>query len=166
MNKSIYLIGAGAAALTLSACASGPRDPGINDAQQDEFRVVTKAPLTVPPDYSLRPPTPGVARPRELDDGDRVITAFGTTVGLNASLGERALVAAADANAVSPVIRNQVDFEETNTLRKSNSFSDRVFFWNRDDEDAQAAIASDSATGGQEVTIEGGSGSQLKLPGT
>ncbi|MEO0465376.1 MAG: DUF3035 domain-containing protein [Pseudomonadota bacterium] len=166
MNKSIYAIGAGAAALTLSACASGPQDPGINDYQQDEFRVVTKAPLTVPPDYSLRPPTPGVARPLELGTDDRVVTAFGTTIGQNASAGELALVAVAGANAVNPVIRNQVDFEETNTLRKSTSFSDRVLFWNRDDDEAQAVIESDSATGGEEVTIEGGSGSRIKLPGT
>jgi len=166
MKKQIYLAGAGAAALTLSACASGPSDPGINDAQQDEFRVVTKAPLTVPPDYSLRPPTPGVARPLELYDDDRVVTAFGTTIGQNASPGERALVAAADANAVSPVIRTQVDFEEADTLRKSRSFSDRVIFWDDDDEETRALADSDPATGGEEVTIERGSSSRIRLPGT
>ena len=165
MKNPLTLVGVGAAVLTLAACASGPRDPGINDAQQDEFRVVTKAPLTVPPDYSLRPPTPGVARPLELTAGDNAVTAFGSTIGQNASAGERALVAVAGANAVNPVIRTQVDFEETNALRKSTAFSDRVVNWSESDDEALAQAQSDSATGGERVTIERGSGG-IKLPGT
>ena len=44
----------------------------------DEFRVVKKAPLVVPPDYSLRPPNAGQALPAEVDS-DRIasVSAFG-----------------------------------------------------------------------------------------
>ena len=31
----------------------------------DEFSVVSRAPLTLPPDYGLRPPVPGALRPQE-----------------------------------------------------------------------------------------------------
>ena len=165
MKNTLPLIGAGLALLMVPACASGPKDPGINDSQQDEFRVVTKAPLTVPPDYSLRPPTPGQALPAEVLEERATITAFGTTIGVNATAGERALISAANANAVSPVIRSQVDFEEAGMLRKSTSIADRVLFW-RDDEENQAVVASDSATGGAAVTIAQGSGQRVKLPGT
>lgn len=166
MNKTLSLICAGTALATVSACASGPRDPGINDSQQDEFRIVTKAPLTVPPDYNLRPPNAGQALPAEVQEERATVTAFGTTLGQNASPGERALVTAANANAVSPVIRAQVDFEEAGMLRKPSSFSDRVLFWRGDDEEARAVAESDSATGGAAVTIARGDGSRVKLPGT
>ncbi len=165
MKNTLPLIGAGLALFMVPACASGPRDPGINDSQQDEFRVVTKAPLTVPPDYALRPPTPGQALPAEVMEERATITAFGTTIGQNASPGERALISGANANAVSPVIRAQVDFEEAGMLRKNSSVADRVLFW-RDDEEAQAVAESDSATGGAAVTIAHGSGQRVKLPGT
>lgn len=166
MKHSFSLIGAGIALFLVPACASGPADPGINDSQQDEFRVVTKAPLTVPPDYSLRPPTPGQSLPAEVLEERATVTAFGTTLGQNASAGERALITAAHANAVSPVIRAQVDFEEADMLRKSPSIADRVLFWRGDDEEARAVAESDGATGGAAVTIAEGSGQRVKLPGT
>ena len=37
----------------------------------DEFAVESRAPLTLPPDYELRPPSPGAARPQEATAADR-----------------------------------------------------------------------------------------------
>ena len=157
MKKNALIVSAGLAMSLVTGCAglSGNNAP-------DEFRVVKKAPLVVPPEYSLRPPQPGQSQPFEVDE-DRAgsASAFGTDIGQNASAAERALVAAADANAVSPVIRQRVDWEEAKTIRKSASIADRVLFWQRD-----ADEPADSATGGGEVTIERGSGERLKLPGT
>lgn len=157
MKKAVLCLSAGLALSLVTGCAglSGNSGP-------DEFRVVKKAPLVVPPDYSLRPPRAGQAQPFEVDAERAGIVAFGSTIGESASASERALVAAAGANAVSPVIRDQVDWEEAKTIRKSASISDRVMFWRGSDPDAPA----DSATGGEEVTIERGSGERLKLPGT
>ena len=128
----------------------------------DEFRVVKKAPLVVPPEYSLRPPQAGQSQPFEVDEERAgAASAFGADIGQNASASERALVAAAGANAISPIIRQSVDWEEAKTIRKSPSIADRVMFWQRD-----ADAPTDSATGGGDVTIERGSGERLKLPGT
>lgn len=162
MKKTIVMLAAGGALVSAAGCANlggAPTTP-------DEFRVVKKAPLVVPPDYSLRPPSSGQAQPIELDPSrTEVTTAFGTSVGQDASLSERALIAAADANAVSSVVRTQVDFEEARIIRKSQSAMDRIMFWNKADEEAYPV--EDSATGGEEVTIERGSGNaRLKLPGT
>lgn len=157
MRKTALIFSAGLAMTLVTGCAglSGSNAP-------DEFRVVKKAPLVVPPEYSLRPPQAGQSEPFEVDaERAGTASAFGTDIGQDASAAERALVAAAGANAVSPVIRQQVDWEESKTIRKSTSIADRVLFWQRDD-DAPA----DSATGGGEVTIERGSGERLKLPGT
>ena len=160
MKKIIVILAASAAIASTSACSSlGGTPTGPN-----EFRVVKKAPLVVPPDYSLRPPTPGQAQPFEVDpERAGVASAFGTSIGADASLSERALVAAAGANAVSPVIREQVDFEEARIIRKSAKVSDRVMFWQKGGEEDTGG---DSATGDQPVTIERGSGDRLKLPGT
>lgn len=146
-------------------CTSG-RDTGINEGRQDEFLVVTKPPLTVPPEYSLRPPGAGQALPTEVDpQRSGSVTAFGETLGQSASASERALVAAAGANAVDPLIRSQVDWEEASTVRKSPSLGDRILFW-RDTEEARAVVAADNATGGNEVIIADPQRSRTKLPGT
>lgn len=165
MRFSIALPAAVFVVSALAGCASG-RDTGINEGRQDEFLVVTKPPLTVPPEYSLRPPRAGQGLPLEVDPArSGSVTAFGETLGQNASAAERALVAAAGANAVDPLIRAQVDWEEASTIRKSRSLSDRILFW-RDDEEARTAIANDSATGGGEVIISDPQRSRTKLPGT
>ncbi len=162
MKPSLFAFAAGSAFLALTACNStGPRTP-------DEFRVVTLSPLTIPPEYSLRPPAPGTTVPVEAEPARAGITAFGTTIGQDASAVERALVAAAGANAVNPNIRGQLDFEQTRTIRKPPTVADRVLFWRRDNpEDAASAAAGDNATGGEVVTIErSGTAPRLRLPGT
>ena len=54
------------AATGLGGCQSASRAMGMAKVTPDEFRVVTKAPLVVPPEYALRPPAPGEPRPQEL----------------------------------------------------------------------------------------------------
>jgi len=57
----------GLAALTLSGCVLF--DAGRRDGP-DEFGVVTRAPLSQPPDYALRPPRTGAQRPNEVAPRD------------------------------------------------------------------------------------------------
>lgn len=157
MSKTIITTAAIAASLMATACVGGT---GSNSP--DEFRVVTMAPLTVPPEYALRPPEAGQSLPTEVDPTRvEAATAFGTTIGQNASASERALVAAAHANSVNPIIRSQVDYEEAKTLRKPTGFVDKVIFWDGQTDDA------DSATGGGDVVIEKSNAKPgIKLPGT
>jgi ABC-type phosphate/phosphonate transport system substrate-binding protein len=163
MNKTLPLLAAGAALMAAAACSSTGNSGAVTP---DEFRVVTKPPLSLPPGYSLRPPAPGTTIPAEVE-GTGSVAAFGTVIGQSASAAERALVAAAGANAVNPAIRAQVDFEETRAIRKSPSIADRVLFWRADNpEDAESAL-NDNATGSQPVTIrQTGGGRRIKLPGT
>ncbi len=82
MKKTILMLAAGLAIAMTSACSSLSN----RSNSPDEFRVVKKAPLIVPPDYSLRPPTPGQAQPFEVDPARAgIASAFGTTVGADAS---------------------------------------------------------------------------------
>ncbi len=49
----------------LAGCDGTKEQLGLGRQVPDEFAVVKKAPLTMPPDYSLRPPQPGAPRPQE-----------------------------------------------------------------------------------------------------
>jgi hypothetical protein len=93
----------------------------------DEFRVVRKAPLTVPPEYNLRPPSPGAARPQELSaEVQARVAVFGVDFGQNASEGERAFIKAAGGDAVDRTVRSQVDFDNAQILRKNRGFADMI----------------------------------------
>jgi len=54
-----------AAAAMLSGCADVKQVLGIDATMPDEFAVESRAPLTIPPDFNLRPPEPGAPRPQE-----------------------------------------------------------------------------------------------------
>lgn len=157
------------AALGLSACASGSNTP-------DEFRVIRKAPLTVPPDYNLRPPAPGQSRPQELAPDQTARAAiFGTDIGRNASEGEKLLVRQAGGEAVETNIRQEVDFDSAQVLRKPRSFTDSILSFGKpsgepvvdaaaEAERIKASKAADAdLTGGGDVLIRRKSSS--KLPG-
>jgi hypothetical protein len=49
----------------LSGCTDVKQMIGMDQPMPDEFAVESRAPLTVPPDFDLRPPEPGAPRPQE-----------------------------------------------------------------------------------------------------
>jgi hypothetical protein len=52
-------------ALLLWGCTDLRRSIGLEKTSPDEFAVESRAPLTMPPDFELRPPQPGATRPQE-----------------------------------------------------------------------------------------------------
>src|SRR5690606_22963867 len=59
----------------LAGCGAGDA-LGVNKQPPDEFAVVTKAPLVMPPDYRLRPPDAANPRPDEVDSESMAIEAL------------------------------------------------------------------------------------------
>ncbi len=53
------------AVLSLSACSGAKESLGLVQTSPDEFKVVKRAPLAMPPEYTLRPPRAGAPRPQE-----------------------------------------------------------------------------------------------------
>ncbi len=112
----------------------------------DEFAVYRRAPLSLPPDSDLRPPTPGVSRPQVENPRDRARAALGLSakktdkVDLSKSEditrlsnGERALLALTGANKANPQIRKLVE-EKTSELYENNeTFTDKMVFWRSKD---------------------------------
>ena len=111
------------------------RTLGFTRDAPDEFAVVTRAPLSLPPSLgTLPPPRPGMSRPQELQGGaaGEAILAPGAAYGVGAatapSRGENALVAAAGGQAPSGV-RSQVDQESLRLEQPQRGLVDRLMFW-------------------------------------
>src|SRR5215472_6535778 len=95
----IVAVGLLCGAAGLAGCHSTAQAFGMAKVTPDEFRVVTKAPLTLPPDYALRPPAPGEPRPQELQPESAARQALeGQREGEVRSDGEKLLVAKAGAH--------------------------------------------------------------------
>lgn len=60
-----YLVVSCLGLLALSGCDSARSAFGFERTAPDEFAVVSRQPLSIPPDFRLRPPEPGAPRPRE-----------------------------------------------------------------------------------------------------
>ncbi len=59
------------ASLLLAGCADMRRIVGMDRVGPDEFAVESRAPLTIPPEFELRPPQPGAPRPQEGTAADK-----------------------------------------------------------------------------------------------
>jgi len=169
------------AAAGLAGCQSTSKALGMSKVTPDEFRVVTKAPLVVPPDFALRPPAPGEPRPQELQPDSAARTALiGAREAQVRSDGEKMLVAKAGAEKADPLIRYVVDDEFGDVAHKDKGFADRVMFWKGDK--PAAAAAADQTTpapvdadaeqkritgliGDKPVVIQRNQDSRFKLPG-
>ena len=115
----------------VSGCGAAKTALGLEKSPPDEFAVVTKAPLIVPPDYSLRPPRPGAPQPQEVQPSDLARAALlGKELsGPGApSDGEMALLMKSGAGRIDPNIRSVLD-EEAGALRKKDEdFANKVLF--------------------------------------
>ncbi|ABS61912.1 conserved hypothetical protein [Parvibaculum lavamentivorans DS-1] len=129
------------AALSVSLAACGGeslRDTlGYGKSAPDEFAIVTKAPLVIPPDYSLRPPQPGAPRPQEMEIqpsigaqralmGDASVASSGSST---LSAGEQALLSQSGGAEADPRIRQVVNAETRSLVEEDKTFVDNVIFW-------------------------------------
>ncbi len=172
------------AAAGLAGCQSTQKALGMTKVTPDEFRIVTKAPLVVPPDYALRPPAPGEPRPQELQPESVARNALlGQREAEQRSDGEKMLVAKAGADKADPLVRYVVDDEFGDISHKEKSFADRVMFWKKDaaatGQAPTTALDGSSApldpaaekeriaklTGDKPITISREGKSRIKLPG-
>lgn len=143
-RRAGWTVKAGAVAalsLALAGCGGDSlRDTlGYGKSAPDEFAIVTKAPLVIPPDYSLRPPQPGAPRPQEMEIqpsaaaqraiiGEQALTA---EVSPSLSAGEQALLQQSGADAADPRIRQVVNAETRSLVERDKTFVDDVIFWRK-----------------------------------
>jgi len=138
------------AALGLGACADTRKAIGWDKATPDEFRVVTRAPLTLPPDFGLRPPAPGAARPQEQSPQEAARAAiFGPERGTGTSAAaanpalsasEQALLSRTGADRADAAIRDTIEREAQSLAEADKSFVDRLVFWNANTPPSSATV--------------------------
>jgi hypothetical protein len=127
--------------LAISGCGDTRKALGFDKNKPDEFKIVNRAPLSLPPDYALRPPQPGASRPQEQTVPEQarqvLIGASGTAARPAApagvSAGEAALLAKAGATRSDPRIREMVDRDSVTLADADRTFLDRIVFWKKPD---------------------------------
>ena len=119
MRKRLMLVGAMAAVAALPGCTHtkatgfGARN---GNSSPNEFAVTRAPPLTIPPDFALRPPKPGAPRPQEVSPSAQALAAmFGGAAAT--SPGQQALVDAAGGIQDSG-IRSSADSPGTDVVDK------------------------------------------------
>jgi hypothetical protein len=136
--------------LMLAACGRGTVQDalGMGKRSPDEFAVVSRAPLILPPDYGLRPPGSGESRPGVNTPSDRaratltgegsqqpgapdqeVVSAAFDERGDAASSGERALVAQATTAPVDAEIRRRIAEENMQLAQVEQALFTRLVRW-------------------------------------
>jgi len=136
MRRVVTLALIGGLAAALSACDSIRESAGIGKDTPDEFAVVTKAPLVIPPDFNLHPPAPGAAAANQVEPTQAAQSALfsadpatvAASLPANMSNGERFLLANARVQDADPAIRQEIAADAGNLRSSDDSFTDSLLF--------------------------------------
>lgn len=121
MRKIVLVAGAIALTASLSACGKS----GYNRDRPDEFAVARQAPLVIPPDFALVPPSPGAPRPQEIAPSAQAVEALfgGSAV---RSAGENATLDAAGRTSAAAGARSTAGSPDTNVVDKGATTRDII----------------------------------------
>jgi Protein of unknown function (DUF3035) len=124
-----------AAPLLLAACTGIREDLGLGRAPPDEFAVVDRPPLSMPPDFDLRPPRPGAPRPQDVDPNEQASKSLFSPASHaamssgGASGAEKALLAQTGAEKADPNIRDTVNRETSQKVAANEHLVRELLDW-------------------------------------
>ena len=121
----------------LSGCESAKKAFGGKKIAPDEFVVYKRPPLSQPPNFGLRPPTPGIARQQSKSTTDtardallgRLNTSEARQQRPAATPGLKALIERTGANIADPDIRRKIDQETIVLADEDHRLVDKMIFW-------------------------------------
>ena len=150
-SRKILLLALLVGSAALSGCESIREAAGIAKEPPDEFAVVTKGSLIIPPDYALRPPKAGAAPLNQASPTDTAqSTLFGSDPNTVANLitgdyttGEKMLLANADAANPDHSIRQQIASDNSQEEGADQSFTNQILF---DTQPKDTGVDADSET--------------------
>lgn len=135
MKKTTALVLTLMAATALAGCDGARKALVQSKAAPDEFEVYTRAPLTMPPDYGLRPPADGKTGEAGMvstrDDARRVLLGSPTAPVQPieaATPGTSVLLAMAGAERAEPGIRQIVDRETSSYAAEDVRFMEKLLY--------------------------------------
>ncbi len=141
MKRNIIITASLAAlALPLGGCSGNQEFLGRSRQAPDEFAVYSRAPLSMPPDFALRPPgsgggtRPQAVAPRKAAKkallGPRAAASPAPAKGLaDASPGTMSLIRQTGGFNADPAIRATVNRETTIMAEEGKKFTDKIIFW-------------------------------------
>jgi hypothetical protein len=141
MKRMRWIVLAAAVAVVIGGCSDTKTLLGQGKRPPDEFAVYSRAPLSLPPDFALRPPAPGTSRPQNVMPRDTAKQAllgeqFDTQAGgassvevVGVSPGTQVLLERTGALDADPEIRTQVNIETSILAEEDQSFTERLMFW-------------------------------------
>jgi len=172
----LFLLTASSAMMV--GCTSTSRALGITKEAPNEFNILTKAPLVVPPEYNLRPPRVGESSAENNYSQQAAREALvGDVDAAEPSRGEVVLMTKAGVGRANQEIRVEIDGQNS-VERKTEGFASRVLFWKNGqivdekgvivpldaEQEAKRMRSINAATGGGQVEITKRPGGP-KLPG-
>ena len=124
-------------AILLGGCEDVRKALGQSKSAPDEFAVYSRPPLSLPPDYGLRPPTPGTGSPQDIEprsDAQRAVLETARSrraapAPVTLDPGVQALLRQLGALDVDPSIRATLNRETSILAEEDESFTDRIMFW-------------------------------------
>jgi hypothetical protein len=134
MRKFVPIAAVAVTGLMLAGC--GHR--GFDRTRPDEYAVARSQPLVVPPDFSLAPPQPGVARPQDNNPSAQALDAlFGGKAARSSA--ENSTLDSAGEDQASPGIRSDAGDPETKIVDKGGTTRDIVAAPEGDGQSAKAS---------------------------
>ena len=153
-------------AVSLIGCDSIREAAGVVKEPPDEFAVVTKSPLVVPPDFNLRPPKPGASPTNQTSPTESAQAALFAEDPATAAAAlpgsyspeERLVLANTRGANADHAIRKQIASDAKAMEATDDSFTDNLLFGSPDPDkgtplnaDAEARRLQAAKAGGQQV---------------
>jgi hypothetical protein len=139
MIRSFAAILLTASLLATSGCSSVKEALGQGKRSPDEFAVYSRKPLSVPPNFDLRPPADTGARPvsdNPVADARSALlgapapaSGSAPTAVAGGSAGTMALLDRTGSLRADPRIRSQVNEESTILADADQTMTERLMFW-------------------------------------
>ncbi len=153
----------------LSGCGEVREALGQGKRPPDEFAVTARAPLSVPPEFGVRPPRPGAERPQEppvragarglVVGGAAAAPAAGAGAPEGAGTGDAAMRRLLALDEAQPGIRETVDRETALFSYEKEYLLDGLLFWKEEpapgallDAGAERRRLEDNARSGKPAT--------------
>lgn len=144
-SASLVVIAMVAASALLSGCQNVKNELGVGRNSPDEFTVVKRAPLSLPPDYTLRAPSTGDVPSASGASSQARAALMGQSrapVDIAADSPDGSFLKKAGAGAANPEIRSVINKENGIIAVQNKSVGDKLIFWKEGQTDDQAVPAS------------------------
>ena len=138
MNRASLFMVAGFLAIGLGSCDAVSEVFTEKKSGPDEFAVFSEPPLSMPPNFGLRPPRPGVPRPQKSTprfQAKRAMLGAGRGNPVlrppphGSSLGVQVLLRVTGALEANPDIRALINEESSLVATGDKMLTDRLLFW-------------------------------------